>query len=250
MDYKNKFPTEKSYESLYGDSYLSWKNWGDSKFGALKKTEKAYFKAEISRTKHKFQKGNKVLEIGFGNGAFLKYATGMDWDICGTEINHSLVKSAKDNGFSKVTHADNLASFNDDQFDLIVAFDVLEHIPQMLLTNFLLDVKRVLKKDGFFIARFPNGDSPFGLLNQNADITHQTVLGTGKMTYFASKINMKLVFAGGEAQPLIGVNFIHFIHRLVALPVKKLINVFVRLIFFPKTNITFCSSNLIIVLSN
>ena len=37
----------------------------------------------------------------------------------------------------------------DDQFDLVIAFDVLEHIPQDEIIFFLKQVKRVLKKDEF-----------------------------------------------------------------------------------------------------
>ena len=158
-------------ETSYGEDYLKWKSWEGIKFGTLKRTESAYFTAEISRTKYNFPQNSKVLEIGFGNGAFLKYALEKQWDVLGIEINQSLVRIAKERGFS-ATHTDNLSSFEDNSFDLIVAFDVLEHVPQESIPNMILEVKRILKSDRFFIARFPNGDSPIGLINQNGDITH------------------------------------------------------------------------------
>ena len=55
-----------------------------------------------------------------------------------------------------------LSNLKGDNYDLIVAFDVLEHIPQEDLPSFK-KVQRLLKEDGSFIARFPNCDSPFGL---------------------------------------------------------------------------------------
>ena len=231
----------------FGDDYLKWKTWGDAKFGELKKTESAYFKAEIARTNNKFFEKSKILEIGFGNGHFLKYASEKDWDVYGTEANEALVKTAQESGFIAI-HTDNLSSFHDNTFDLIVAFDVLEHIPQDVLVNFISEIKRILKSDGFFIARFPNGDSPFGLINQNGDVTHITNIGSGKVHYFAATTNMKVVFVGGEAQPLFGISLLNFIHRIIALPVKKIINLFVCVIFFPRGNEAFCSSNLTMIL--
>jgi len=243
---KNYSENMESLEDSYGGDYLRWKSWGNAEFGKLNKTEAAYYRAEISRTNYKFPKDSKILEIGFGNGAFLKYALYKNWDVSGTEINEALVKTALDHG-CRAIHTDNLSSFQDNSFDLVVAFDVLEHIPQDALPLMILEIKRILSDDGFFIARFPNGDSPFGLINQNGDITHITTIGSGKVNYFAAKTNMKIIFVGGEAQPLLGISLLYFLHRMISLPVKKLINLFTKFIFFPRSNVAFCSSNLTMI---
>lgn len=247
IEHDQQLPDEsKSLENSYGNDYLEWKIWGRNDFGSITKTESAYFSAEISRTNYKFQKNSKILEIGFGNGAFLKYAIENNWDICGTEINEVLVKIAKDAGFN-VSHTSNLSGFKSNAFDLVVAFDILEHIPQNDIPNMILEVKRILKDGGIFIARFPNGDSPFGLFNQNGDITHITTIGSGKIFYFAARADMEVSFAGGQAEPLLGVSLLHFIHRMVTLPFKKLVNLLINCIFFPRANIAFCSSNLTMI---
>jgi cyclopropane fatty-acyl-phospholipid synthase-like methyltransferase len=67
-----------------------------------------------------------------------------------------LVEIAKQNGFN-VLQTYNLECFAENMFDLVAAFDVLEHIPQDKLLDFLTQIKRILKNDGVFIARFPNG---------------------------------------------------------------------------------------------
>ena len=114
----------KDIESRYGNDYLKWKSWGaKSSFAKIKKTEYAYFRAEVKKTNHSFPAGSSVLEIGFGNGSFLTYAKENNWHICGTEINEDLVKTAIGCGFD-VRHSDNLMAFDDNYFDLIVAFDV------------------------------------------------------------------------------------------------------------------------------
>ncbi len=230
----------------YGADYLNWKNWGNENFGKLRKTDNAYYKSEIHRIGRRLPNNLRVLEVGFGNGSFLKFSKTRGWDISGTEVNEELVKSAKKQGYS-VFNSEDLSIFPENTFDLVAAFDVIEHIPQGDLGGFLLEVKRILKNNGHFIARFPNGDSPFGLPNQNGDVTHVTLLGSGKVKYFANKVGMELLFLGGQAEPIFGTNLVHFVHRLIAVPVKRIINVVIRNIFFPKTSVDFCSSNLTLI---
>jgi SAM-dependent methyltransferase len=234
-------------EESYGSNYLKWKGWKqNSSFGKLTKQEKSYFTAEIKKTKKTFSENSKVLEIGFGNGSFLKYAKEKNWDIFGTEINEYLVNVALENNFN-VRHSDNLLAYREETFDLVVAFSVLEHIAQNDLLAYINEVKRILKKGGVFIARFPNGDSPFGLANQNGDTTHVTTIGSGKVYYFAAQCDLDVVYIGEEAQPLIGTSLIRFVHSLITLPIKKVLNLITNLIFFPRSNISFYSNNLILV---
>lgn len=230
----------------YGDDYLSWKKWGGENFGKLRKTDKAYYGVEIKRIGSRIARNSKVLEIGFGNGGFLRFARDRGWVILGTEVNEELVKAAKEQGYGAFKCED-VSGFEDNEFDLVVAFDVIEHIPQHELLGFFLDVRRILKDKGHFIARFPNGDSPLGLPYQNGDVTHVTTIGSGKATYFAQKANMEVVFLGGEAQPIVGTSFVHFVHRIVAVPTKRVINFIVKNIWFPRSNVEFCASNLTLI---
>jgi len=240
-DSLNKMP-----DSSYGQSYLTWKMWG-SEFGKLSKFEAHYFSKEISRANRAFPKNAKVLEIGFGNGSFLRYAAERNWDVSGTELNNDLVQIANQKGFNTFNTSD-LTMFKNDAFDLVIAFDVLEHISQEHLLSFILEIKRVLKNDGVLIARFPNGDSPFGLSNQNGDVTHVTAIGSGKINYFATTSNMELIFSGGETEPILGGSTLYFIRQMIVWPIKKAMNLFVNLAFFPRKNIAFFSINLIMIL--
>jgi len=61
-------------------------------------------------------------------------------------------------------------------FDVIAAYDVLEHlsIPEI---NITLDaIAKMLKPGGELMLRFPNGQSPFGRFLQHADHTHRSTL--------------------------------------------------------------------------
>jgi 2-polyprenyl-3-methyl-5-hydroxy-6-metoxy-1,4-benzoquinol methylase len=238
----NKLKDKNSTE--YNEDYLNWKGWNNKSFATLRKSRYRYFAKELTRTKTNFSKGSKVLEIGFGNGKFLQYAKLNGWDIYGTEANVDLVNLAKDRGFNAFC-VDNLNQFDSDFFDLVVAFDVLEHIPQDQILYFLNDVKRVIKSGGVFIARFPNGDSPFGLSSQHGDITHVTTIGSNKIKYFCKKIGVELVYSGGEAEVIIGRNPISVIRRFIGFYLKMIINFSYYIFYFQR--ISFCSRNLVMI---
>jgi len=235
------------FDAAFGEYYLKWKNWGQfSNFSKLHNQDKAYFISEIKKTKRCFDSHSKVLEIGFGNGSFLRFARDQNWDIFGTEINENLVDLAV--GFSyKAICSDNLLAYDDNMFDLIVAFDVLEHIQQEQLPDFINDIKRILKVGGYFIARVPNGDSPFGLINQNGDVTHVTTIGSGKAHYFASHCDFEIIFIGGEAQPLLGNGLLRIFYRIILITFKKILSFITNIIFFPRSKVAFYSPNLVFI---
>ena len=228
----------------YGHGYLDWKDWSSDKFGVLESADARYFASEIKNIGSHFPPGSEVLEIGFGNGKFLKFAQNNRWNIRGLEINQQLVNMATERGFEAFC-TDSLRMFEDASFALVVAFDVLEHIDQNKLLTFLEEVKRVLKPNGHFLARFPNGDSPFGLAYQNGDITHVTSLGSGKIEYFAKKLSVDLVYLSGEQEKLIGRNSFSTLRRVLSFFMRKAVALFIHAAFYPRKN--FCSSNLVVV---
>jgi len=225
----------------YNSNYLDWKSWGAADFGKLSFKDKSYFSAELKRLPLDSHKPISVMEIGFGNGHFLKFATDKGWSIVGTEANPHLVSAAQEAGF-KAMHTESLAEFSNNQFDLVVAFDVLEHIAQEGLPIVLEEVKGILKPGGLFLARSPNGDSPFGLSLQHGDITHITILGSGKIHYFAKQLDMNLLYCRGQAETILRKNPVSIARRLIALFFRKLMNGFVFIVFYPTRD--FCSENL------
>lgn len=226
--------------------YLNWKQWGIENFAQLNLCDKTYFDAELKDLP--IERGTltlQTLEIGFGNGKFLQYCVDRNWDVTGVEINPLLVKLAQEKGFHAVL-SDNLLELIDEQFDLVVAFDVLEHIPQDKIIFFLIQIKRILKQNGVCLLRFPNGDSPFGLANQNGDITHVTTIGSEKMRFFASQASLDLLGCRGEREPLLDKSLSKTLRRAFSITFKKIINGFVYLVFYKKRN--YCSDNLVITL--
>lgn len=228
----------------FNEKYINWKNWRTDAFGTLDISTKLYYDAEINRTKGTY---SNVLEIGFGNGSFLTYAKNRGWNITGIEVNQQLVESAIRNGFDG-RHNKKLSEFEDNSFDLVVSFNVLEHLDSKTTQTYLSEIKRVLKNNGFFLATFPNGDSPFGLANQNGDITHQSFIGTGKIKNYANFIEAEIIYMKGAAQPLIQGTVIGTLHRVITTPLKKIIEITIKLIYYPQASIDFFSSNRTMIL--
>ena len=164
----------------------------------------------------------------------------------GTEVNRGLLESARQSGFA-VTEAETLHDFPSQAFHVVAAFDVMEHIRLQALPGFLVQVRRVLKPGGYFLARFPNGDSPFGRHIQNGDPTHKTAIGSIRARYPAVQAGREVVFPDCEVQA-IWAGREHTPHRLFAVPMKKLMNAFLNLVFSPRDPLPFCSPNLQLVL--
>jgi SAM-dependent methyltransferase len=230
----------------YGTDYLEWKHWNPENFGHLCRRENADFAAFLRKARVQIPVGAPVLEVGFGNGTFLEFGRRRGWQMQGTEVNPGLLKRATECGF-QVTGAETLEPFPSQAFQMVAAFDVMEHIPLELLPGFLSEVRRVLKSGGYFVARFPNGDSPFGRHIQNGDVTHKTAIGSIRARYLAMQAGMPVVFLDSEVQA-IWSDRTHTPHRLFAVPVKKLMNAFLNLVFSPRDPLPLCSANLQLVL--
>lgn len=116
--------------------------------------ELVFFKKDVANL---INKKKNILDLGCGGGnipAYLK-AVSPKWDITGIDIsNNSLVIAKKT--FPKVNFinasADNLP-MKDKTVDIVVSFDTLEHFTD--LSKVISEVKRVLKKNGYFYIAIP-----------------------------------------------------------------------------------------------
>lgn len=230
----------------YGQDYLGWKNWGGSGFGALTSAEEAYFAAEMAKLPLDRTRPLHVLEIGFGNGAFLGFARKQGWAVSGTELIAELVQAADAAGINAKVGMD---GFEAASFDLIVAFDVLEHIPADDAVEFMASIKRVARPGALFLARYPNGDSPFSLSYQNGDLTHVNAIGSSKLRHLAQRSGAELLYISGEARVSTGLGFKGKVRMAISAAAARIINKAVPLLFLPGwAGTDFCSPNAVAAL--
>lgn len=227
-------------------SYLEWKKWDEDRFGQSSDEDQAYFRQLIALAEP--LAGKDVCEIGFGNGALLAYLGGRGYRVFGAELQEELVRRARSCGIAAVT---DIKQFSGDlRFDLILLVDVIEHIEQQGIPEFLTSIKARLKPDGKIIARFPNGDSPFGLKNQNGDVTHVTVIGSKKLGYFARCAGLEVAYLGAEPTPIAGGSFSKRLKKALSIPlrffVRKILTAFLAL----PMDKSYFSQNLVAVMMN
>ncbi len=102
----------------------------------------------------------KILDVGcnFGSLIFNLYQNGYK-NIYGVDVNRNAIEHGRTRYTAIVdrleTQEFGVLSFPDESFDVVLMFDVIEHIPSV--ERFLGDeVYRVLKKDGLLIFQTPN----------------------------------------------------------------------------------------------
>lgn len=101
-------------------------------------------------TKQQQNKG-QLLDIGCGTGDFLVEAKNQGWTILGFEPNSDAKALANQKG---VLFTDDIFSLPEDTFDLVTMWHVLEHVPN--LTDYIANLKRIVKPDGTIIIAAPN----------------------------------------------------------------------------------------------
>jgi SAM-dependent methyltransferase len=234
-------------EATYEKKYLEWKNWREETFAFLDKGTKSYFDVEISHALGRNINNIKVLEIGFGHGQFLEYTRQKGWEVIGIEINPEALSRARDNGFV-VFHSDELGKIESCEFDLIVMFDVLEHIHADDAIELLNTLRPLLSVHGKMILRFPNGVSPLSLPLQNGDYTHVNYIGADKIKFMAAQSGMDVEGIFSQARAIRLRKPIESIIKLSIVMLHAIINKLISWAFYGGSNVLFSSLNLIVIL--
>lgn len=100
--------------------------------------------------------GIKVLEIGCGRGTLVHRLRTQGIDVVGVETSATRIdEGGALYGQLPIEQISGTSlPFQDEQFDLVLSFDVLEHIPDT--ERHLLEVRRVLKPGGWYLLQTPN----------------------------------------------------------------------------------------------
>jgi len=117
--------------------------------------KKTFGKKRYEYVLGKFDKRNKpkVLDVGCGAGYFLSVLNDYSIEYKGLEVSRHLVEYCRDVQKLNVDNA-RLEDEEDESYDVITMFDVLEHLTHPIQT--MVDVNKKLAKNGICIAYTPN----------------------------------------------------------------------------------------------
>ncbi len=101
------------------------------------------------------QPGLRVLEIGSGRGSLLHELRSRGIDAVGVEISADRIAEARERfGPLPITPVSGVSlPYPDDAFDVVLSFDVLEHIPDS--DAHVTEVRRVLTQGGWYLLQTP-----------------------------------------------------------------------------------------------
>ncbi|MDI6780841.1 MAG: class I SAM-dependent methyltransferase [bacterium] len=122
-------------------------------------------------------KNVSILEIGFGMGTFADYLIKKGYlNYSGIDIGKEAVDFVRDNITKNVQMIDDPLTFlksSANTFDLIVMFDVIEHIRKDLQSEYLKAIRLSLKPGGIFLLKTENMSGLTGLYQSRMDYTHE-----------------------------------------------------------------------------
>lgn len=104
-----------------------------------------------------FIKHGRLLDVGCGNGRFLRTMQTLGWDVSGVEFSDDGIRVCRKANLP-VHHGDlQSADFPDAHFDVITVRHVIEHIPEP--QSFARELSRILKPGGQLLMETPNSQA-------------------------------------------------------------------------------------------
>jgi SAM-dependent methyltransferase len=146
-----------------------------------------------------FAKGQKILEIGFGDSRFMDWSRSRGLMPVGVEILEAALDKGRALGHEVFPGPFTPATLKPDRlFDVIVAFDVVEHLTVSEIRQLFRDTLPHLLPGGRYLFRFPNGNSPFVGPTQNGDVTHRTLVSPAMIEEITKPLGLKVERAFGD----------------------------------------------------
>jgi ubiquinone/menaquinone biosynthesis C-methylase UbiE len=150
------------------------------------------------------------LEIGCGDGAVSRHiAKKYRLNVTGTDVDPEMIRFAKKNIDNiqniqfLVTGATDLP-FQDNNFDIVLSFGVLHHIPNWL--DVLKEIKRVLKPKGYLVyfdLIFPKGLAKIGKLFKR----YFGIVTLDDLNLFIKKNNFSTIYSSPLQKSIFGNSY-------------------------------------------
>lgn len=148
-------PDDKNIGKYYqSEEYYSHQ---ENKSGFIPKIYESVKRVNLKHKRNLATKGLKVgkmLEIGCGVGDFLHEMEQKGWNCTGIEPSKEAKAIAQTRVKANILNPDELATLEDESFDLITMWHVLEHVDN--LKEEVMHLQRLLKKGGRLVLALPN----------------------------------------------------------------------------------------------
>ena len=159
-----------------------YKSYGDT-FGKINavEVEKVRLKNEKLKSRHlrnwlQDNKNSTILDVGCGTGEDIAFYLSKGYkNVSGVDLSVSQLNYAKSLG-AEIKEGEILDTLNNtpkNSFDLISAYDVIEHLTKDEVLDFLSLTYKSLSHEGALILRTPNASSLFASNLRYGDFTHE-----------------------------------------------------------------------------
>lgn len=126
--------------------------------------------------KEQYPDGGSILDIGCYSGVFINKMSTAGYKCCGTDVHKELMSKLNTPDHSFIFAPTHQLPFEDGSFDIVTAFDVLEHVMQLSKT--LSEMDRVCKKGGLVIINLPQMTDGY----KDEAFEHVRMFGTDDIT--------------------------------------------------------------------
>lgn len=114
-------------------------------------------KADFSVMYLKSRNNGKLLDVGCGNGSFMKNMRNLGWDVEGVDFDLNAVETAKSKGLSVRQGTLEEQEYPNNHFDAITMCHLIEHVHDPV--PLLQECYRILKPGGELVIVTPNNES-------------------------------------------------------------------------------------------
>jgi 2-polyprenyl-3-methyl-5-hydroxy-6-metoxy-1,4-benzoquinol methylase len=148
--------TEKLGAYYQSDEYISHSGKSSGLMGPLYKRVRAFALGWKARIISRYHETGSALDLGCGTGEFLATLKERGWSVDGIEPSDLARKKAEHQTNQKINSS--LSEIAGKQYDVITAWHVIEHVPD--LNETFRQLRQSLKKNGTIFIAVPNYESP------------------------------------------------------------------------------------------
>jgi len=157
---------------------------------------------EAFRSQNHSEASPRILDVGCSNGRFIEVAIRNGIEAWGLELSENAITAAAPATQARIYHGDanNIESLGMEKFDIITAFDLIEHLFDPF--SFLNNLCRIITKNGLIVITTPDASSlPRALMRKNwpmlQPFQHTILLSRKASKILLQKTNYKNISVGG-----------------------------------------------------